>query len=224
MRYAPDHKDKTRAKILKASAKVFRRLGYHASGVDSVMAEAGLTAGGFYAHFASKEELLAEALTRAAEDSAGTIVSGAIEGLAGRDWIEAFLDRYLTRSHMLDVEQGCPMAALVSEIARSGAPVKSSFEGLVRELAGQIVSKDSGDERGATLDRALALISLCVGGLCLSRAVADQSLAGMILDSCRTSAKGLFSKAPSFASARKTKPSLQLAGRKALSRGKRVKS
>ena len=68
MRYPPGHKDETRRKILEAAATVFRRQGYHAGGVDQVMREAGLTAGGFYAHFPSKEALFAETLPHAAPD------------------------------------------------------------------------------------------------------------------------------------------------------------
>ena len=66
MRYAADQKEKTRSRIVRAAGKVFRRQGYHAAGVDKVMAEAGLTAGGFYAHFDSKQALLAEAIEDAA--------------------------------------------------------------------------------------------------------------------------------------------------------------
>ena len=94
MRYAPDHKEKTRAKILEAAGRVFRRHGYHASGVDRVMEEAGLTAGGFYAHFDSKQALLAEALAHAGEEIGRRREAG-LEDLSGREWIEAFLARYL---------------------------------------------------------------------------------------------------------------------------------
>ena len=73
MRYTPDHKEKTRARILESAATVFRRQGYHATGVDKVMEEAGLTAGGFYAHFPSKDALLAEALEHYAAKASGKL-------------------------------------------------------------------------------------------------------------------------------------------------------
>src|SRR5208337_3926131 len=92
MRYPAGHRERTRAKILRAACRVFRRQGYHAAGVDKVMEEAGLTAGGFYAHFASKEALLAEALAPAA---AGALRDEPIEHLTGRAWAEAFVERYL---------------------------------------------------------------------------------------------------------------------------------
>jgi len=103
MRYAAGHREQTRARILRAAGKVFRRQGYHAAGVDKVMEEAGLTAGGFYAHFASKEALLAETLAPAA---AGALCSEPIEHLTGRAWAEAFVERYLGPAHLIKTEDG----------------------------------------------------------------------------------------------------------------------
>ena len=82
MRYSPGHKEQTRAKIVEAAGKVFRRLGYHAAGVDKVMEEAGLTAGGFYSHFASKDALLADVFARAAVE-VGTPNAKRREGITG---------------------------------------------------------------------------------------------------------------------------------------------
>ena len=137
MRYAAGHKEQTRAKILQAAGKVFRREGYHAAGVDKVMEEAGLTAGGFYAHFGSKEALLAETLAPAAAE-AGARRDKDLEGVAGRAWVEAFVERYLSPSHRGKTEDGCPLPALVSEVARAGGPVKASFEAIVRDLAARL--------------------------------------------------------------------------------------
>src|SRR4051794_7331832 len=101
MRYGPDHKEKTRARILEAAGRVFRRRGYHASGVDKVMEEAGLTAGGFYAHFNSKEALLAAALAcTGAWAGAGAGLGAGLGGLSGREWVDAFLARYLSTAHL----------------------------------------------------------------------------------------------------------------------------
>src|SRR5271167_2520013 len=114
MRYAAGHREQTRAKILRAAGKVFRRQGYHASGVDKVMQEAGLTAGGFYAHFDSKQTLLAEAIGVAAADI-GERRESALAGLSGSEWLNVFLERYLSMSHRCALERGCPFAALISE-------------------------------------------------------------------------------------------------------------
>jgi TetR/AcrR family transcriptional regulator, transcriptional repressor for nem operon len=181
MRYAAGHKERTRAKILQAAGKVFRREGYHAAGVDKVMEEAGLTAGGFYAHFGSKEALLAEALAPAAAE-AGAPRDKDLEGITDRAWAEAFVERYLSRSHRLRTEDGCPLPALVSEVARAGAPVKASFEAIIRALAAPLQG-----QRGEHLteDRALAIIALCVGGLGIARSVQDAAFGERILAACR---------------------------------------
>ena len=125
------------------------------------MEEAGLTAGGFYAHFESKEALLAETLAPAAAE-AGALRDQDLEGVAGRAWVEAFVERYLRPSHLIKTEDGCPLPALVSEVARTGGPVKASFEAIIRDLAARL-QRQAGE--GLTEDRALAILALCVGGL-----------------------------------------------------------
>ena len=147
MRYAAGHKQKTRAKIVRAAGKVFRREGYHAAGVDKVMEEAGLTAGGFYAHFVSKEALLAATIEPTAAEVGGRR-DKELESLAGRAWVEAFIERYLAPRHMRNTEGGCPLPALASEVARAGSPVKASFESVVLRFATRLV-----DARGANSRR-----------------------------------------------------------------------
>jgi len=158
---------------------VFRRQGYHAAGVDEVMEEAGLTAGGFYGHFASKEALLAETLAPAA---AGALRDERIEHLTGRAWAEAFVERYLSPAHLVKTEDGCPLPPLVSEVARAGASVKASFEAVVRGLASRLQGQAGGD---VSEDRALAVLALCVGGLGVARSVQNEALAERILAACR---------------------------------------
>jgi TetR/AcrR family transcriptional repressor of nem operon len=194
VRYASDQKERTRAKILKAAGKVFRRHGYHAAGLDKVMEEAGLTAGAFYAHFDSKQELLAEALKHAAVEVRGVREPG-LEGLSGEEWFDAFLSRYLSLSHRRQIEDGCPMPALVSEVSRADESVKQSFETIVRELVGKLASHARDDgcavDSASANERALAAISMCVGGLAMARAVQDEGLADQIIESCRKLAQGI---------------------------------
>jgi TetR/AcrR family transcriptional regulator, transcriptional repressor for nem operon len=185
MRYAAGHKEKTRAKIVKAAGKVFRREGYHAAGVDKVMAEAGLTAGGFYAHFMSKEALLAATLEPTAAEVGGRR-DKELEGVASRAWVEAFVERYLAPRHMRNMEEGCPLPALASEVARAGGPVKASFEAVVRGFAARLM-KGAGAKLSE--ERALAIVALCVGGLGVARSVKDDALSERILASCRELAK-----------------------------------
>jgi len=181
MRYPSDHKAKTRARILEAAGRLFRRRGFHASGVDAVMGEAGLTPGGFYAHFSSKEELLADALRQAA-DAVESRRERALDGLSGRAWSRAFVESYLSASHRDAAEDGCPLAPLLSELARAGEPVRRSFEAIVLRLAARM----NGPESDAPPDdRSLAVLALCVGGLGFARSVQDEALGRRILDACR---------------------------------------
>jgi TetR/AcrR family transcriptional regulator, transcriptional repressor for nem operon len=187
VRYPRDHKEKTRTKILSAAGKVFRRQGYHAAGVDMVMSEAGLTAGGFYSHFDSKEELLALAISHSGTHIRRR-VAAALENLSGRQWLAAFLERYLSTSHCRDIEDGCPLAALASEVARADQSVKASFEAIVCQIERELNAHAKEFEATAGRDRALAALAMCVGGLCLARSVQDQSFAEQILASCRRQA------------------------------------
>jgi TetR/AcrR family transcriptional regulator, transcriptional repressor for nem operon len=167
---------------------VFRRQGYHAAGVDTVMEEAGLTAGGFYAHFDSKQALLAEALAQA-DAAIGRRRETGLEDLSGREWIEAFLARYLDMSHRHGVEDGCPLVALISEVSRADESVKESFEAIVRNFGDRLASQARECGADKAEERALAALALCVGGLGLARSVRDDALAGRILESCREQAE-----------------------------------
>ena len=197
MRYAAGRREQTRAKILRAAGKVFRRQGYHAAGVDKVMEEAGLTAGGFYAHFASKEALLAETL---APTAAGDPRGEPIEHLTGRAWAEAFVEHYLSPAHLVNAEDGCPLPPLVSEVARADGSVKAGFEAIVGSLATRLHDQAGGN---VSEDRALAVLSLCIGGIGVARAVQDRALAEQILAACRDLAwLGLFADASAHSPAR----------------------
>jgi TetR/AcrR family transcriptional repressor of nem operon len=185
MRYSPGHKERTRAAILEAAGRVFRRRGYQGAGVDEVMREAGLTAGGFYSHFSSKEALLGEALTRAAAEL-DPAKRERFEGLTGREWLTAFVDDYLSTTHRDNLERGCPLAALISDGSRSGEPVKQSLEAILRDLFDTLAAR--GDDKFGE-DRIFAVVALCVGGLGLARSVRDDALGDRILAACRELAK-----------------------------------
>jgi TetR/AcrR family transcriptional regulator, transcriptional repressor for nem operon len=190
VRYAPEHKEKTRARILAAAGKLFRRIGYHAAGVDKVMEEAGLTAGGFYAHFDSKQALLAEAIEHSRIES-GERRAAWTGGRSGRDWAQAFLGGYLGRDHRHQIEEGCPLAALISEVSRADDSAKASFEAIVRELASTLASHVEECGPADAKERALAAVALCVGGLGLARSAQDEAFAERIIRSCRKHAMEL---------------------------------
>ena len=187
MRYGQEHKAKTRQKILKAAARLFREFGYDGVGVDAIMAEAGLTAGGFYAHFPSKRALFDEALATAVAGSNApqSAVKSASVDEAGQ--LRLMIKSYLSRQHRDQVADGCPLPALTPDAARGGEASRANYE---RQLLQYVKRLEALLPEGAAARRdiALALMAQCVGGLMLARAVKDERLSDRILKACRQAA------------------------------------
>jgi len=177
MRYPPDQKQRTSQRILDTASNLFRSRGYEATGIDAVMASAGLTAGGFYAHFRSKEDLLARALESSFRQS-GSSWSKRLVNLKGSEWVRGFVNVYLSKAHRDNPDHGCPMPALAPEIGRIEGFSRKVFEQYLRGLI-EMVGKQVGR------DRAISAIALCVGGLMLARAAEDPKLSDRILSACR---------------------------------------
>ena len=167
----------TRARVVASAARRLRREGLAGVGVAAVMAEAGLTHGGFYAHFDSREALLAEALAAAGEGGR-SLWFDALEGKDGRDFLAAALGRYLSVRHRAAEEDGCVVAALASELPRAGPAVRRAATEAVERAVERL-------GRVAGRDEALALLALCVGGLALARAADDPRLSDDLLRACR---------------------------------------
>ena len=191
MRYAPDHKPATRARIVAAAARVLLDKGLAGAGVHQVMARAGLTHGGFYAHFSSRDALVAEALEALLEERRGQLVAG-LDELRGEERLAQVVARYLNRHHRDNVDAGCPLPALGGEMARADPELRGRFERGLAALADEIAAPRDEDgaprDEGATEsagERALATLALCAGGVMLSRAVGDGELSDRILRACR---------------------------------------
>jgi TetR/AcrR family transcriptional repressor of nem operon len=185
MRYPEGHKQQTSEKILRAAGRLFRKQGYAATGVDAVMASANLTAGGFYSHFRSKEELLAEALDAVFRESQKDRPKRLSE-LRGHAWIRAFVNFYLSKGHRDAAERGCPMPALAAEIARVGGKPSAVFAHHIRRVFDTVAKQF--DEKSPNRERAISTVAMCLGGLILARAVKDEGLSDEILRACRESA------------------------------------
>ena len=117
MRYAVGHKRQTSERILRAAGKLFRKKGYAATGVDAVMKSADLTAGAFYSHFRSKEDLLAEVLDTVFRESKDDRPEE-LSKLRGHAWLRAFASFYLSKEHRDNADRGCPMPALAAEVGK----------------------------------------------------------------------------------------------------------
>ena len=177
MRYGKDHKQVTRQRILEAAGRRFKQEGIDGAGVAAVMSDAGLTNGAFYAHFASKEDLVAHVLAdqlRAQRQSFDTEPPD-------REGLEAFIRSYLSPQHRDQYADGCPSAALLDEIARRPEATKQIFTDELMGVIDDIASRlDPTDPEAARTD-ALSLFGLMLGTLQLARALTDRDLSDQLL-------------------------------------------
>lgn len=171
MRYAEEHKQGVRERLLRQASRLVRGEGIRGVSVSAVMAGAKMTVGGFYRHFSSQEALVSEALAGAFIESRALLLEG-LEELRGAAFERALIDRYLSEPHFVNVEQGCPVAANVSELSRLSALASEPLLAEVRALVAHVAERGRGSgEREA---RAWVLLSCCVGGLALARALGPQ--------------------------------------------------
>jgi len=188
MRYDSEHKARTRAKVVKEAAATIRAVGPDGIGVAGLMAKVGLTHGGFYAHFKSKEDLVAEAVSQMFDDSRA-MFEYRTEGRTPPDGLASYIDFYLSEQHRDQTECGCPLPRLSNELARLPGPARDRFAagaaGLTRRIAELL-------EKLGTPDAELAsasMISEIVGALALARAVPDREQSNRILAASREGLK-----------------------------------
>lgn len=178
MRYGKEHKRATRQRIVETAGRRFNRDGIDGSGVVTLMADAGLTAGAFYAHFESKDELVAIAVAGQLREQQEGISAAAADG-AG---IEELVRAYLSPEQRDHRERGCPSAALLDEIGRSTDATKQAYtEGALAVVDDLAASLPPDDPQSLRL-KALGLYAGMVGTLQMSRALADRKLADAILE------------------------------------------
>jgi AcrR family transcriptional regulator len=193
MPYPPEHRVETRTKILDSARRLFNRNGLTEISIDKIMAGAGLTHGGFYKYFASKEELYAEAITHfvncgPSEDwQRPALVEMKPGGRPdGKKLSRAILNAYLSREHLDDIEGSCPVIGLATDVARCGNPAKRAYRQVMSmmvsifsaNLGPNPIAREAAKARNdADTQRALAVVAMCVGGMVLARAVDDDTTA-----------------------------------------------
>ena len=170
-----NRREQSHQRILDAAARAVRRQGYAGVGVAEVMKEAGLTHGGFYAHFKSRDALLAAAIEHAAKDSV-RILSRRIKVLqeAGASPVRALVEGYLADEHVQACERGCPVAALGSEMARQSDALLEVSRQRVRGLVEKVRLTLPPE---APADSAFGLAASLVGALQLARALGEEGRA-----------------------------------------------
>ena len=184
-------KEQTRERILRAAARAIRKHGYEGLGVAEVMKDAGLTHGGFYAHFESRDALLAAAAEQAGLESAASLARALAKAEPGEE-LMAIVDAYLADSHVSAAENGlgCAIAAAGSEVPRQCAEVRRAVSRRVKELVGLVEQQLPGWGRSAAHDKAMAVVATLIGALMLARAVDDAQLSRGIRKSARELVRG----------------------------------
>lgn len=180
-------KDASHERIVQAAARAIRRSGYHGTGVADIMKEAGLTHGAFYAHFESREAMLAEAADRAGAES-NALASRVVAAAPPEQALQALVRAYLSEEHLATIETGCPVAALASEMPRQSPEVRRAATNRIKEMI-DLVARQSPDwGKPGAHERALVTVATMVGTLMLARAVDDPVLSESL---CRAGSKHL---------------------------------
>lgn len=174
MRYSTRHKEETRRKMLEAAGRGFRSRGYAGVGVDSLAEGAGVTSGAFYAHFGSKEGAFAAALEAGLEEVQETIPLFQAEH--GAEWARAFATYYLGEPHRRDLECGCAMATLTSEVARFGPELHAEYEARMNDIVDLLARGLAGRSVKERRARAWSFLCLLIGGLSVARAVGSAAV------------------------------------------------
>lgn len=168
-------KEATHDRIVGTAARAIRRTGYAGTGVADIMKEAGLTHGGFYAHFPSRDAMLSEAADRAGADGMAALLKAADAAPPAKK-LEALLRTYLSRGHVEAAETGCAVAALGSEMPRQSPRVRRAATRQIKAMVDLVAGLSPDAGQPAAQERALVLLSTALGALIVARAVDDPKL------------------------------------------------
>jgi len=168
-------KEVTHARIVETASKAIRRSGYSGTGVADIMKEAGLTHGGFYAHFASRDAMLAEAANLAGAETIA-ITEQVFSSSPKEQRLWALMNAYLSSEHTANIETGCSFAALGSEMHRQAPEVRAASTKKIKEMISLIEGQLTDQSQQDAHEEALLMVSTMVGTLILARAVDDSAL------------------------------------------------
>jgi len=168
-------KEASHERIVGAAARAIRRSGYDGTGVADIMKEAGLTHGAFYAHFASREAMLAEAADRAGAES-NALAASVVAAVPPEQSLRALIRAYLSKAHLEGIETGCPVSALGSEMPRQSPEVRRAATLRIKEMIDLVARQFPDWGQPGAHERALVTVAAMVGTLVLARAVDDAAL------------------------------------------------
>jgi TetR/AcrR family transcriptional repressor of nem operon len=177
-RYGTEHKEATRRRIVETAGRRLKRDGIDGSGIATLMADAGLTNGAFYAHFDSKDDLVATVIADQLARQASEF--GNLPG--GRAGLEVFVGQYLSPAHRDRPDGGCPSAALLDEVGRCTAATKKAYTAGATAILDEICKRLAPEAPESARGTALALFTMLVGSMQLARALSDKKLSNAVLE------------------------------------------
>lgn len=181
-RYASAHKEQTRQRILSAADDLMKARGYEASSVSDVMARAGLTVGGFYAHFDSKDALAREALLYGLTRSVDRMLASLAHIEDRKAWVRALIRQYLSQVEDPSLEHACPMTLLLPEVARAGRETRNAFAAHTGALLERIAARFPEVAGMSRREAALFVYTSCAGAVSVARAMASPEARHRIVD------------------------------------------
>ena len=188
MRYAKTHKQETREKVVKIAAKMLREKGPDGVGVAEVMREAGLTHGGFYAHFPSKDAFLTESLTEILNEFAERREK-LTEGLSPREALVTYIESYVSTRHRDHPVAGCPLPALTSELPRQPKKFRAAFDEGTKRIVTWLAERMEASGIAHPDKVAVSTLSAMVGAIALARALSDRALSDALIESAKVGIK-----------------------------------
>ena len=180
-------KEETRQRILGTAIRRMRELGLEGTGVNAVMKEAGLTHGGFYAHFDSRDDLASRAMAEATREQRQRWLAG-IHETPPEERVARLIARYLSPVHRDNTDSGCPVPSVATGVAHASDEVRQAFE---EELLGTVNALSELLDDDDTRQKAIGTMALCIGGMVMARAVADRELSDEILLAARSFGGGV---------------------------------
>jgi TetR/AcrR family transcriptional regulator, transcriptional repressor for nem operon len=183
MPYPAGHRTAVKKKIIDSARRLFNRFGFESVSITQIMAGAELTHGGFYTYFKSKSDLYAEVLNCFFTDPEWkNCWEGVSVDLSSTDVGAQIVSAYLSRQHFEDVENSCPMVALPTDVARSGATARRAFETVFRAMV-NVLERSLGQKR-LCRTTAQAIAALSIGGMVVARTLFDRAHADELRGSC----------------------------------------
>ena len=184
MRYQPEHKTRTRDRIVRNASRKLRAEGLSGPGVASVMKASGLTVGGFYKHFRSKDELLAEAIAQGFAES-NERISSSLQNVPREERWKEIVRLYLSPEHCDHPDSGCPVAALAPEMARAKPGVRKRISGLIKDRAERWVDFMPGRTAAERERNLLVIVSAMAGAVSIARILTEPADKQRLLASVR---------------------------------------